>query len=151
MSDSLKGAPRPASESAAEAVARYCREHGIPLPRRHEYLPRWHPNIQAYLRNKWEHNAPGVWACYCATCEKRFYARHPAGYCSPACTDAARHERERERRMRAKAGRTCAHCGAPLSTVARADSRYCSPACRQAAYRGRQVSGCPQLTSRNAP
>ena len=60
MSDSLKGAPRPASESAAEAVARYCREHGIPLPRRREYLPRWHPNIQAYLRNKWEHNAPGV-------------------------------------------------------------------------------------------
>jgi hypothetical protein len=120
----------------------------LPDPRtRREMLPRWHPNIQALLRGQWERARAGVWACYCAECGREFYSRHPAGYCSPACSDAARHERERARRRQAKAGRACAHCLSSLPVTARTDSRYCSPACRQAAYRKRRGTNSPAVTA----
>ncbi|MGH7052954.1 MAG: hypothetical protein ACREFK_03710 [Stellaceae bacterium] len=39
-----------------------------------------------------------------------------------------------------RAGRTCAHCGGPL-TVKRRTGRFCSARCRQAAYRRRGRPG----------
>mgnify|MGYP006445574611 FL=1 len=53
-------------------------------------------------------------------------------YCSAWCAHKHRHQMEREARREAKAGRTCAGCGATIPLWRRASAKYCTPDCQRA-------------------
>lgn len=81
----------------------------------------------------------------CARCGKRFLCRllphRQPRLCSNKCEQERRAEisegfnaQRGQRRAKARAGRTCAHCGIPFE-AARSTRRFCSDICRVKAHR----------------
>jgi hypothetical protein len=80
----------------------------------------------------------------CENCGETFFTQRLHGrYCSEACKQQAKRNREKTPKRHAlidrnkkRLGVVCANCGADFNATS-PRARYCSPACKQAAYRVR--------------
>jgi hypothetical protein len=81
--------------------------------------------------------------CSCRRCGCEFWRVYRGSrlYCSDKCAGLARQSKmlaaRSEARAKARAGRTCLHCGKPIEAQ-RSTRQYCNNAHRIAAYRERQ-------------